>query len=124
RTPPAPHRPLEQEIMIERETKETRIRCSVVPGSGKASVTFENVAEGSEPGRLGEGAVLFARHMFETLAKWSGFDIDLHVVAKDKLAHHAIEDAAIVLGRALRAAIDTGAIERTASVAMPMDDAP
>ncbi|HUR70115.1 MAG TPA: imidazoleglycerol-phosphate dehydratase [Candidatus Thermoplasmatota archaeon] len=61
--------------------------------------------------------------MFETLAKWSGYDIDLHVESKDKLEHHAVEDAAIVLGQAFRAAIDTGAIERTASVTLPMDDA-
>lgn len=107
---------------MERETKETRIRASVKKGVGAASIRFEGVAPGSEPG-VGEGRLVFAQHMFETLAKWSGFDIDLHVVSKDRLEHHAVEDAAIVLGQALRAAIDTGAIERTASVTLPMDDA-
>ncbi|HEX2022016.1 MAG TPA: imidazoleglycerol-phosphate dehydratase [Candidatus Thermoplasmatota archaeon] len=61
--------------------------------------------------------------MIETLAKWSGYDVDLRVVSKDGLQHHAVEDAAIVLGRALRAAIDVGAIARTAHVVLPMDDA-
>jgi imidazoleglycerol-phosphate dehydratase len=107
--------------VIERETKETKVRCHAAKGSGKASVVFEGIATGSEPGRSG-GAV-FAKHMLETLAKWSGFDVDLHVVAKDRLEHHAVEDGAIALGKALRQAIDTGAIERTASVVMPMDDA-
>ena len=108
--------------MIERETKETKVRCSIARGTGKASVAFEGVAHGSEPGPGGVKAV-FAQHMLETLAKWSGYDLDLRVVAKDKLEHHAIEDAAIAVGKALRAAIDVGAIERTASVTMPMDDA-
>lgn len=108
--------------MIERETKETKIRCSVKRGEGHALILIEGVAEGSEPAR-GNGATVFAKHMFETLAKWSGYDIDLHAQSKDKLEHHAIEDAAIALGKALREAIDVGAIERTASVTMPMDDA-
>ena len=108
---------------MERETKETRVRCSVKKGSGAASIRFEGVAAGSEPGATGEGRLLFAKHMYETLAKWSGFDIDLQVASKDRLEHHAVEDAAIVLGQAFRAAIDTGAIERTASVTLPMDDA-
>ena len=98
------------------------MRASVRKGTGAAAIRFEGVAPGSEPA-AGEGRLVFAKHMFETLAKWSGYDIDLHVVSKDRLEHHAVEDAAIVLGQAFRAAIDTGAIERTASVTLPMDDA-
>ncbi|MFA5862806.1 MAG: imidazoleglycerol-phosphate dehydratase [Candidatus Thermoplasmatota archaeon] len=109
--------------MIERETKETRIRCSMSPGNGRSTVEFSGVAAGSEPGRAGDGVVLFAKHMFDTLAKWSEFDLDLSVIAKDGLAHHAIEDAAIGIGQALRSSLDTGAIERTAHCIMPMDDA-
>lgn len=107
---------------IERETKETQVSCRVARGTGKARIHFEGIIDASEPGGRGGNAV-FARHMLETLAKWSSYDIDLRVTAKDHLEHHAIEDAAIVLGRALRAAIDTSAIERTAHVVMPMDDA-
>lgn len=108
---------------MERETKETRIRCTVKRGSGASHVTFAGVAAGSEPGAAPAGRLVFAKHMYETLAKWSGFDIDLQVDSKDHLEHHAVEDAAIALGAAFRAAIDTGAIERTASVTLPMDDA-
>jgi len=107
---------------MERETKETRIRGEAKRGSGRADVRFEGIVHGSEPGPHG-GRAVFAKHMLETLAKWSGFDVTLHVTSKDGLEHHAIEDAAIVLGRALRASIDVGAIERTASVTLPMDDA-
>ena len=109
--------------MIERETKETRVRAAVKKGSGAASIRFEGVAPGSEPGATGEGRLVFAQHMYETLAKWSGFDIDLQVTSKDRLEHHAVEDAAIVLGKGLRAAIDVGSVQRTAHVVMPMDDA-
>jgi imidazoleglycerol-phosphate dehydratase len=109
--------------MIERETKETKIRCDARPGKGHADIRFEGIHAGSEPGRGLGGTEVFAKHMLETLAKWSGYDITLHVVAKDHLEHHAIEDAAIALGKALRQSIDTGAIERTAHVLMPMDDA-
>ncbi|HVM44573.1 MAG TPA: imidazoleglycerol-phosphate dehydratase [Candidatus Thermoplasmatota archaeon] len=107
---------------MERETKETRVQCSVTKGTGAARVRFEGVAAGSEPAAP-SGRLAFAKHMYETLAKWSGFDIDLDVVSKDHLEHHAVEDAAIALGAAFRAVIDTGGIERTASVALPMDDA-
>lgn len=110
-------------IHIERETKETRVRCSVKRGSGAASIRFAGVAAGSEPGAPPSGNLAFAKHMYETLAKWSSYDIDLQVDSKDHLEHHAVEDAAIALGNAFRAAIDTSAIERTASVVLPMDDA-
>lgn len=120
-------------LVFERETKETRIRCDVARGTGAAKVEFTGILASSEPsplkGEEGEaslpigGRVAFARHMFGTLAKWSGYDIDLQVDSKDGLEHHAIEDAAIALGRALRATIDTGGIQRTADVTLPMDDA-
>lgn len=109
-------------MVVERETKETKVRCIVKRGRGHALVLFDGVIDASEPGGKG-GKALFAKHMLETLAKWSGFDVDLHVVAKDHLEHHAVEDAAIALGQALRDAIDVASIERTASVVMPMDDA-
>ena len=107
---------------MERETKETRVRCSVKRGTGVSNVRFAGVAAGSEPATP-DGRLVFAKHMYETLAKWSGYDIDLDVASKDHLEHHAVEDAAIALGNAFRVAIDTSAIERTASVVLPMDDA-
>jgi len=109
-------------VVVERETKETKVRCLAKRGRGNAVILFEGIIDASEPGGRG-GRALFAKHMLETLAKWSRFDVDLHVIAKDHLEHHAVEDAAIALGQALREAIDVASIERTASVVMPMDDA-
>ena len=108
---------------MERETRETRVTCSVKRGEGRALVFFENIKVGSEPGSPPGGRAEFAKHMIGTIAKWSGYDIDLHVEATDHLEPHAIEDGAIVLGKCLRDVIDPGAIERTAHVVMPMDDA-
>lgn len=109
---------------MERETKETLVRCNVKRGEGNVLVYFEGIKEGSEPGAAPPGGrVAFAKHMLETVAKWSGYSVDLHVVSKDGLEHHAIEDAAIVFGKTLRETIDVAAIERTAHVVMPMDDA-
>jgi imidazoleglycerol-phosphate dehydratase len=107
---------------VSRETKETRVRVVVARGTGEASVRLAGAHEGSEPGRAG-GEVAFARHMLETLSKWSGFDITIDAESKDGLAHHLVEDAAIGLGRAFRAAIDTGRVERVAHTVIPMDDA-
>ena len=108
---------------MERETKETHVRCNIKRGEGNVLVYFEGIHTGSEPGSPPGGRVAWAKHMLETLAKWSGYSVDLHVVSKDGLEHHAIEDAAIVFGKTLREVIDTGAVERTAHVIMPMDDA-
>jgi len=95
-------------VELKRETKETRIRMRLERGTGRARVAIPHA---------------FTRHMFETFAKWSGFDLDLEVESLDGIEHHAIEDAAIVLGRAFRQAIDTGKIERVGHAYVPMDDA-
>jgi len=61
--------------------------------------------------------------MVETLAKWSGYDVKVHARSKDGLEHHLVEDVAITLGRAFRAAIDPGAIARVGHAYVPMDEA-
>lgn len=91
-----------------RETKESRILCRVRKGTGAARIQLEPP---------------FARHMLETFAKWSGFDVEIEAVSKDGIEHHAVEDAAIALGRALRASFDTGKVQRVAHAVVPMDDA-
>ncbi|MHB8634019.1 MAG: imidazoleglycerol-phosphate dehydratase [Thermoplasmatota archaeon] len=111
---------------MERETKETRIRVQWRPGTGRANVVLEGALEGSEP--QGEhdsipGRIAFTRHMLTTLSHWSGHDLDLDAQSKDGLLHHLLEDACIALGQAIRASVDTGRIERTAHVVLPMDDA-
>ncbi|MDD1771229.1 MAG: imidazoleglycerol-phosphate dehydratase [Methanomassiliicoccales archaeon] len=92
---------------LERRTKETEIQCKLeLDGSGKANVDVPDQ---------------FLRHMVESLAKYSSFDIDLK--AKGDNEHHLIEDVAIVLGSALKEAIASRPIERISSATVPMDDA-
>jgi len=96
---------------IERKTKETDIRVSVVlDGTGKAEV------------QTGSG---FFDHMLDHLARHSGMDIN--VAAKGDLHiddHHTVEDVGICLGKALLAAVGDGrGINRYGSALIPMDEA-
>ncbi|HLE97481.1 MAG TPA: imidazoleglycerol-phosphate dehydratase [Candidatus Thermoplasmatota archaeon] len=93
---------------VKRESKETRVLVRVEPGTGEADVAL---------------AAVFPRHMVETLAKWSGLDLTVEAESLDGIEHHVVEDVAITLGRALRAAIDTGRVERVGHAVIPMDDA-
>lgn len=92
--------------VVARDTKETSIRVKLeLGGTGIARC---NVPDG------------FLRHMVETLAKYSG--VDLEMTAKGDLAHHLIEDVAITLGRAYREALGDGPVRRIASATVPMDE--
>jgi len=88
-----------------RETRETRIRIELAPGNGTAAIST---------------TVPFLDHMLEALARYAG--LDLTIEATGDLRHHIIEDVALALGEALRAALPATAArygERT----IPMDDA-
>lgn len=90
---------------LKRETKETQIVAEVRIGSGKAKV---------------ETGDQFLTHMVETLARYSGVDIELQ--ATGDLRHHLVEDVAIVLGLALKDEVP----ERCARYGwaeVPMDEA-
>lgn len=91
---------------VERKTRETTIVATVKRGKGAAKA---DVPED------------FLKHMVETLARYSGYDIT--VAATGDLRHHTVEDVAITLGRAFREEVDVDNIERIASVTIPMDDA-
>ena len=91
--------------VVVRETKETTIRCEVVRGNGKATVT------------TGEA---FLDHMLVTFARYSG--LDLTVRATGDLPHHLIEDVAICLGAAVAALLPATAA-RYGDRTIPMDDA-
>jgi imidazoleglycerol-phosphate dehydratase len=67
-----------------RETRETRVRVELAPGSGEAVV---------------DTGVPFLDHMLTTLARTSGLDLTVH--ARGDLAHHTVEDVAITLGAGL-----------------------
>jgi imidazoleglycerol-phosphate dehydratase len=92
---------------VSRETRETTVMVMLrMDGSG--------VTECDIPDQ-------FLKHMVETLAKYSGADLEMS--AKGDLDHHLTEDVAITLGRAYRQAIGENPIRRIASATVPMDEA-
>ncbi|MBM4237308.1 MAG: imidazoleglycerol-phosphate dehydratase [Euryarchaeota archaeon] len=92
---------------VSRKTRETEVEISLVlDGSGKGEVRCEEQ---------------FLKHMLETLAKYASFDFQLRIKGDDM--HHVIEDAAIVLGTAVKEAVGDAPIERVAHATVPMDDA-
>jgi imidazoleglycerol-phosphate dehydratase len=102
---------LNRKAQIARKSKETRIAARVHLG-GKGAI---KVATG----------VAFLDHMLEQVARYGGFDLaftgkgDLHVDT-----HHLVEDAGIVLGQSLSAALgDRSGIARFASAYAPLDEA-
>jgi imidazoleglycerol-phosphate dehydratase len=95
----------------ERVTKETRVVVELdLDGTGLAEVST---------------GVPFFDHMLAQLGKHGG--IDLAVRASGDLevdAHHTVEDTAIVLGEALRAALgDKAGIRRFGDALVPLDEA-
>jgi len=91
--------------MVERKTRETRIRLQLEFGSGEAKVAT---------------GIPFLDHMIVTLARYSALDIQLE--AAGDLKHHIIEDVAIAMGRAVAEITPAGAA-RYGEQTIPMDDA-
>lgn len=90
---------------LKRETRETQIVCRVTRGTGTADVTV---------------ADRFLAHMVETLARYSGLDIELE--AAGDMRHHLVEDVAITLGLALADEVPERAA-RYGWAVVPMDEA-
>lgn len=98
-------------IEINRETRETNIKCKLeVNGEGKSTI------------KTGVG---FFDHMLEAFSKHSGINLelscdgDLHVDA-----HHTVEDCGIVIGQALKKEIfPIEAVERYGNATVVMDEA-
>ncbi len=90
---------------LKRETRETHILIDVKRGTGEARVRVED---------------RFLGHMVETLARYSGVDIDLE--ATGDMRHHLVEDVAITLGQALRDEVPERAT-RYGWAQVPMDEA-
>lgn len=96
---------------IIRETKETKIKCSVeLDGCGNYSINT---------------GIGFFDHMLEALSKHSGIDIsltcdgDLHVDD-----HHSVEDCGIVIGQLLKKTIfPIQKVERYGNATVVMDEA-
>lgn len=97
----------ERKASVQRKTKETEV-----------SVTLDLDGKGTY---VVECPDQFLRHMLETFSKYSSYDLE--VKAEGDNQHHLVEDAAIVLGGAVRQAIGDRPVERIASAIVPMDDA-
>jgi len=91
--------------IVERKTRETRIRLQLERGSGEAKVAT---------------GIPFLDHMMVILARYSALDIQLE--AAGDLKHHIIEDVAIAMGRAI-AEIAPANAARYGDQTIPMDDA-
>jgi len=96
---------------INRETRETKIKCKLeINGTGKSNI---------------QTGVGFFDHMLEALAKHSGMDLDLSCDGDLHVdAHHTVEDCGIVIGQALRKEIfPIEAVERYGNATVVMDEA-
>jgi len=92
---------------LTRETRETRVRIKIdIDGAGACKCEVPDA---------------FLKHMVETLAKYSGANIE--VSARGDMGHHVIEDVAISLGRAFGQALGDAPVKRISSATVPMDEA-
>jgi imidazoleglycerol-phosphate dehydratase len=95
---------------VERNSKETRLSAEVSLDGGERVEVSTGVA--------------FLDHMLEQVARYGGFDLLLKGSGDiDVDPHHLCEDAGIVLGQALSAALgDRAGITRFASAHAPLDE--
>lgn len=97
---------------VDRETKETKISCIVNLDDNNQ---FD--ADGITTG------IGFFDHMLTALSFHSGIDININVNGDLYVdCHHSIEDVGITLGKALKQAINGGAIARYGTAYIPMDE--
>jgi imidazoleglycerol-phosphate dehydratase len=96
---------------LDRETKESKVHVEVdLDGSGRAEVST---------------GVGFFDHMLASFARHALLDLVVETVGDTHIdAHHSVEDTAIVLGEALRAALgDKRGIRRFGDALVPLDEA-
>jgi imidazoleglycerol-phosphate dehydratase len=97
---------------IERETNESKVVVELnLDGTGQTSVVVTDVP--------------FYSHMLTALGRHALFDLTVQAEGDtDVDAHHTVEDVAIVLGQALRAALgDKVGIRRFGDASVPLDEA-
>ena len=101
---------MERTAVMERTTKETKIRLSLcLDGTGKGDI------------HTGIG---FFDHMLDGFARHGLFDLKVNVAGDLAVdCHHTIEDTGIVLGNAIKEAVgDKKGIRRYGSCILPMDE--
>jgi len=95
---------------ITRNTKETRIRVWIdLDGTGEARVST---------------GIGFYDHMLESFARHGGFDLQVETVGDLHIdMHHTVEDTGIVLGQAVKQALDGfKGVQRFGHAYVPMDE--
>lgn len=96
---------------VRRESKETQIACSVALDTGGTQIEVST-------------GLPFLDHMLEQVARYGGFDLELHGQGDVQVdPHHLMEDAGIVTGQALSQALgDRAGIARFAHAYAPLDE--
>ena len=95
---------------IDRETSESKVLVELdLDGTGRADIST---------------GVGFYDHMLNALAKHALLDLHVNTVGDLEIdAHHTVEDTAITLGQALRAALgDKSGISRFGDAVVPLDE--
>ena len=92
--------------------------------TGETSVLVELDLDGTGTARVSTG-VPFFDHMLAQLAKHGLLDLTVQAEGDIEVdAHHTVEDSAITLGQALRAALgDKSGLSRFGDAAVPLDEA-
>ena len=92
--------------------------------TGETSVLVELDLDGTGAARVSTG-VPFFDHMLAQLAKHGLLDLTIQADGDIEIdAHHTVEDTAITLGQALRAALgDKSGLSRFGDAAVPLDEA-
>lgn len=97
-------------VSVERKTKETDIKLVLnLDGEGKTNI---------------QTGIGFFDHMLDGFARHGLFDLELHIKGDLNVdCHHTIEDAGIVLGKAIAEAVgEKKGIKRYGSFMIPMDE--
>ena len=101
---------MSREATVTRNSRETQLECTVRLDAGESIEVATGLA--------------FLDHMLEQVARYGSFDLsfkghgDIHVDT-----HHLVEDAGIVIGQALSAALaDRTGITRFAAAYAPLDE--
>ena len=100
-----------REGLVERNSRETQLRCRVALDAGSAV----EVATG----------LPFLDHMLDQVARYGAFELSLRGAGDVEVdTHHLVEDAGIVFGQALSEALgDRAGIRRFAAAYAPLDEA-
>ncbi|MGH9103395.1 MAG: imidazoleglycerol-phosphate dehydratase HisB [Acidimicrobiales bacterium] len=99
-------------------------RASLSRATGETSVEVTVDLDGSGSAAVRTGLPFFD-HMLAQLARHGRMDLEVKVEGDLEVdAHHSVEDAGIVLGRAVGQAMgDRAGIRRFASLSLPLDEA-